>query len=152
MKQDLLEKTYRISPQCLSLATVAKENQSEFRIYTEGVKSETFIRIKVDDCFIIGHKMDRCDFAFHRCANEDFYFVELKGSDIGKAYQQIITTLSQHIPTPKEKRLGFIVTSRMPKSGPDVNKLKNEFRVKYGRQLFIKNIRLVFDPVLESIR
>ena len=76
-----------------------------------------------------------------------FYFVELKGSDIQKAYNQIVTTLTTHLRSDEQsRRWGFIVASRVPKSGLDVNKLKNEFAKKHGKLLFIKNDSLVFDP------
>jgi hypothetical protein len=60
----------------------------------------------------------------------NFYFVELKGREIDKAYKQIVETLRKHIPTVYENCLGFIVPSRIPSNGTDVNKLKSEFRKK----------------------
>lgn len=137
---------YKIQQECISKATACEENRRKFRIHTDTVKSETFLRIKVDNCFIKSEKTDKCDFVFHRCATNDFYYVELKGSDYEKAYKQICKTLDEHIKTEKNQRFAFIVASRVPKGGTDVNKLKNEFRKKYGQQLFIKNNVLIFDP------
>jgi hypothetical protein len=153
MTQKILTKTYDIEATCISKNTACEENKRKFRIDTEGVKDETFLRITIDDCFIDDDQVEKCDFAFHRCDTEDFYFVELKGSDIAKAYRQIVTTISQHLKTnEKIKRWGFIVSSRVPKRGVDVNKFKNEFAKKHGKLLFIKNDELVFDPVKGNIK
>ena len=142
-----LIETYEIEPTCVTKNTACEENRRKFRIDTEGVKDETFLRIKIDGCFIDDDNTEKCDFAFYRCTTEDFYFVELKGSDIQKAYNQIVTTLTTHLPSDEQsKRWGFIVSSRVPKGGLDVNKFKNEFAKKHGKLLFVKNDSSVFDP------
>jgi hypothetical protein len=136
-----LQKKFKIHDDCLDQKTVVSENKSTFELDIKDLrkKGEDFWCIHVDDCHIESSEIMKCDFVFHRCETDDFYFVELKGSEIDKAYKQIIETLRNHIPTERENCLGFIVPSRIPSSGTDINKLKSEFRRKYGRALFIKN-------------
>ena len=83
-------------------------------------------------------KVEKCDYVFVRCTNKEHYYVELKGSNIGKAYDQIVTTIAKHIPSPKEKNYGFIVCSKVPKSGTKVQKIKEKFKKKYGQDLEVK--------------
>ena len=95
-------------------------------------------------------EIEKCDFGFIRYSNNDFYFVELKGSDIGKALNQIVSSINflnnNLIVIPKNKRLGFIVSSKVPSAGTDVKKLKQIFAKNYGRVLEVKNKDLKYIP------
>ena len=68
---------------------VAKEKGKRFEI----VSNESFTKIRIDDCLIISQEIEKCDFGFIRHSNEEFYFVELKGNKIEKAYSQILETI-----------------------------------------------------------
>jgi len=131
---------------CCSKSKVASENGKKFEIDSK----EEFTRIQIDDCLISSKQVEKCDFGFIRHSNDEFYFVELKGKEVKKALSQIINTISIFestlIKIPKEKRFGFIVSSRNPLTGQATNILKLEFAKKYGKLLEIKNIHCKYVP------
>ncbi|TDW52072.1 hypothetical protein EV144_101752 [Flavobacterium sp. 270] len=124
---------------CCLKSKVASENGKRFEI----ISNECFTRIRIDDCLITSKQVQKCDFGFVRHSNDEFYFVELKGKDVKVALDQIVSAISifesSIIKIPKEKRFGFIVSSRNPLSGTETNNLKQAFAKKYGRLLEIKN-------------
>jgi len=131
---------------CCSKSKVASENGKRFEINC----NEDFTRIKIDNSLITSQQIEKCDFGFVRHSNDDFYFVELKGKEIEKAYSQILNTIDYFnrnlIVIPKTKRFGFIVSSSVPKAGVNTNNLKQDFAKKHGRILEIKNKVLVHSP------
>ena len=131
---------------CCSKSNVASENGKRFEI----VLDEDFTKIRIDDCLIPSEQVEKCDFGFVRHSNDEFYFVELKGKDIKKALSQIINTISifesTFIKIPQAKRFGFIVSSKNPLSGQQINILKQTFAKKYGKLLEIKNIHYKYIP------
>ena len=122
---------------CYDNNTSACEKGRTFRIEFKTEK-EIVCRIKVDACVITSQVVEKCDYVFVRCTNKDHYFVELKGGDIKKAYGQIITTITTHILCHKDKRYGFIICSKVPKGGTNVQKIKEEFIKQYGQKLEVK--------------
>lgn len=124
---------------CCTKSNVASENGKRFEI----ISNEHFTKIRIDDCLIPSNVVEKCDFGFIRHSNNDFYFIELKGKDIHKAMNQIISFITifetNFIKIPQEKRFGFIVSSRNPLSGTETNNLKQAFAKKYGKVLEIKN-------------
>lgn len=131
------------SQDCIDNKLTAEENGRKFSIKRKSDSKEKFCRIIVDDCLIKSQTVEKCDFAFHRCKNDDKYFVELKGVKIKKAFNQIVKTITTHIPSPKEKNYGFIIASRVPRSGTDINILKQEFRKKHGVALKIGSQQII---------
>lgn len=141
-------------PKCCDAKSnkVAKENGKRFEIQCA---KNYYLKIRVDDCLNADKTTKKCDYLFIRdyeCGyNEtEFYFVELKGSEIDKAFEQIVNTV-QYIKTQipfltKEKILGFIVSSKVPKGGIDTTKLKQKFAQKYGRYFDMKNKELKYMP------
>ena len=131
---------------CCLERKVASENGKRFEINS----SDDFTRLRIDNCLISSNDVEKCDFGFVRHFNEDFYFVELKGSNIEKAFKQIVSTIdylnTNLILIPKNKRLGFIVSSKVPSGGTDINKLKQNFAKNYGKVLEIKNKCLIYRP------
>lgn len=134
---------------CCTVSKVASENGKRFEI----IKNENFTRIRIDACLITSQEIEKCDFGFVRHSNEEFYFVELKGSDIEKALRQIVSTINyfnnNFVNIPQHKRLGFIVSSKVPSAGTDINKLKQIFAKNYGRVLEVKNKDLKYVPITE---
>ncbi|MEL1243076.1 hypothetical protein AAEO56_02285 [Flavobacterium sp. DGU11] len=132
-------------PNCCESNRVVKENGKRFEIES----SESFTKIKIDNCVIVSHETEKCDYGIHRISNDDFYFIELKGKGIQKGYDQLVTTINyfqQHLVNiPKNKRIGIIVSSKVP-GGTDVNNLKQDFAKKYGKILEIKNKDLRCPP------
>lgn len=131
---------------CCSKSKAASENGKRFEIDS----NEDFTRIRIDNCLIPSQEVEKCDFGFIRQSNGEFYFVELKGKDVKKALNQIINTItifeSTFIKISKEKRFGFIVSSRNPLSSTETNNLKQNFAKKYGRLLEIKSIHCKYVP------
>nr|WP_315239336.1 hypothetical protein [uncultured Flavobacterium sp.] len=131
---------------CCSKSKVVSENGKRFEIDS----NEDFTRIKIDDCLIASQQVEKCDFGFIRHSNDEFYFVELKGKEIKKALSQIISTIAHFenhfVGIPKDKRYGFIVSSKNPLAGQATNILKLEFAKKYGKILEIKNIHCKYLP------
>ncbi len=134
--KDIIEET-EANEDCFCNKTSAEENGRKFVIEIPKESKENFCRIEIDGCFITHENVEKCDFVFVRCANDDTYYVELKGQKIKKAYSQITTTIKTHFPKPKDKIFGFIVASRVPKAGQDINKLKKDFIKNYGQKLEI---------------
>jgi hypothetical protein len=131
---------------CCSSSKIALENGKRFEIQAE----ESFTKINIDACLINSQIIEKCDFGFIKHSNNDFYFVELKGSKIDKALSQILATINYFeqniIHIPKDKRFGFIVSSKVPSGGTDVNKLKQIFAKNHGKVLEIKNKYLIYKP------
>ncbi len=131
---------------CCLKSKVASENGKRFEI----ISSEDFTKIRIDDCLIQSKIIEKCDFGFIRHSNNDFYFVELKGTNIQKAFDQIVSTINYFelnlTKIPKEKRFGFIISSSVPKAGINSNTLKQTYAKKYGRVLEIKNRELKYIP------
>lgn len=131
---------------CCSKSKVASENGKRFEI----VSTENFTKIRIDNCLITSQVVEKCDFGFVRHASQEFYFVELKGKEIQKAYNQIVETIkyfnNNFIEIPTRMRFGFVVSSSVPKAGIGTNVLKQDFAKKFGKQLEIKNREFKFFP------
>ncbi|MCP2025739.1 ribosome maturation factor RimP [Flavobacterium sp. HSC-32F16] len=131
---------------CCSKSKVASENGKRFEIDSK----EDFTKIRIDDCLITSKQVQKCDFGFVRHLNNDFYFIELKGKDVKIALCQIISTISIFESTiiriPKDKRFGFIISSRNPLSSTETNNLKQAFAKRYGRLLEIKSREFKYIP------
>ncbi len=134
-----LKELINVNQGCCTKSKVASEKGKRFEI----ISSDTFTRIRIDDCLIKSQTTEKCDFGFIRHQNNDFYFVELKGTNIQKAFNQIVSTINYFetnlIKVPYEKRFGFIISSSVPKSGTNVKKLKLEFAKNYGKILEVKS-------------
>lgn len=122
---------------------VVNENKSSFCI----VNNENVIveRILVDGCLINSDK-ERCDWLFVLPSSNRVLYVELKGSDVLKAASQIESTMSA---TSKKynafKKECYIATTRVPKYGSPVQKLKIKFKNDYNAMLQVKNGRVSVD-------
>jgi hypothetical protein len=142
-----IQKTFHAEEKCFSKATSASENQRQFQIEPTKGSLATFCRIKVDGCLVSDEKVQKCDFVFKRCDNADFYFVELKGTDIQTAFNQITKTLEyfqSKIELKKPNIFAFIVASRVrPQQKQNARNLKKEFIRKYGAGLEIKSTKII---------
>ncbi len=131
---------------CFSNKTSAKENNRTFVIKNQNPQKEQFCRINVDGCLIDDSKRRKCDFVFLRCKTEEYYFVELKGSDTKHAVKQLENTIhyfKERINLSKQQISAFIVSSRVPSnSNQRFNNLKKKFRRDYGVNIQISTNKL----------
>lgn len=134
------------NPNHCTKSRAANENGKRFEI----VSQEDFTKIRIDGGLITSQQVGKCDFGFVRHINGDFYFVELKGKDIDTAFEQIKSAINifdqQFIKISKNQRFGFIVSSKIPKSGIDINNLKQKFAKDFGKVLKIQNRELKHKP------
>jgi len=109
------------------------ENTRKFEIRND--KSRLVYTVEVDGCLINDGK--RCDYLFE--IDKLVIYVELKGSDIQKAYNQLIATIGyckhRHDKSVKEC---YIVASRVPRAGTDIQTLKKKMSSTHKVQLFVK--------------
>lgn len=128
----------RIPDTCISISNEKiiplKENKSCFRFLNPEQKD---IRcILVDGCAITDGL--RCDHLIID-ANGMEHFIELKGHDISHAVKQLENSIQQLSPH-KRTKYAFIVSTRCPSSGTDIQIFKKRFKQKYNSELIIKNL------------
>lgn len=130
---------------------VTLENKTDFEI----------LKHKIDGCLITDHS-ERCDFlleikkplssAYANSPNSQNYFyqeyyIEVKGSDIKTAYEQILATvrkLSRAIPelleSGQHQRKGFISCTRVPQIDTTIQTLKAKAKKKpYCMEITVKS-------------
>lgn len=133
---------------CISNSKVASENGKRFEINS----NEDYKKLSIDGCIIPDSDIEKCDFGFVRVSNNDFYFVELKGKNIEKAYDQLISTINHFeaniINIPVQNRYCFIVSSSgIPKCQLRIKNLKQKFlRDKRGIHFEITNNQILYKP------
>lgn len=88
-----------------------------------------------------GGGVSKTDYAYYQCNTKNYYFVELKGIDISKAYDQIIATIGyfrkRETALQKEKVTAIIVHSKLT-STKKHDKMKDFRENKYGKELVFK--------------
>jgi hypothetical protein len=130
---------------CFSVGTVAKENKSKFTVRWERKGELSICRIKVDGCLITDPTQKKCDYVFLICPEQEFLFVELKGTEIKHGIQQLLATIEffrskSSTPIPQEKILGYVVSSSVPSSSnQEVREAQIRFKQSTGRGLVVKN-------------
>jgi hypothetical protein len=107
-------------------------------------------KIAIDGCLIADDR-PRCDFVFEvdeecRCAA----YVELKGSDVSRAHEQILSTL-RHM---NDRHQGwkircFIVASRVPRFTPTIQRISIEMARTHGARLKVATNQLTVDAVTD---
>jgi hypothetical protein len=141
-----IEELVAANTQYCSNSRAANEKGKRFEI----VSKEEFTKIKIDGGLITSQQIEKCDFGFVRHSNGEFYFVELKGKDIDKAYSQIVNTIkhfeTNFVKTQKRHRFGFIVGSKYPRASTANQKLKLDFASKHGKSLDIQTRELKYPP------
>ena len=102
---------------CFENKTVAKEQGKEFRI--ENKSKKTICRVRVDDCLIESQSTKKCDFLFKICETEQYFLVELKGTEVSAAVEQIIATfdmIQRKLNADPQRFEGVIVSSSVPRA------------------------------------
>lgn len=127
-------------------ATVAVEGRRKLTLLREKC-TRRVVRVRVDGGRITDQQ-ERCDYLFEIfSANlstlcEWLIFVELKGSDIEKACNQLIATITRlrgDYPTVSRVE-AYIVCSYVPRSGATVQRLQEAMRRKHPKvSLYVKS-------------
>ncbi len=104
---------------------VLKEKRS--KIVFENPQRLEIEVIQVDECAIRDGK--RCDHLVLRQNPQEEYFIELKGSDIQKAFDQLARSIKLLSTSPPEgRRECIVVTRRVPRLVPRIQKAQKRFR------------------------
>lgn len=112
---------------------VYAEQRSTLRLINKNqVKS---IKIDVDGCAITSGL--RCDF-MHIANNTEMY-IELKGTDIGHAIEQIKKTICTLGNSLVKDKICFIICVRSPLASTEIQTLQREFRKTHKSNLIIKS-------------
>ncbi len=97
--------------------------------------------IKIDDCVIT--KGLRCDWLLINEKHHEHY-VELKGSDVRHAFEQIEETIKQ-VGENTDQRKAWVISTRSPLLSPEIQKQQLIFRKKYKVAVLVKNINHTAD-------
>lgn len=119
------------------IITVA-ENKRKFIIKNNNARKVN--RVKVDGC-LIDEQIEKCDYLFEIYDKVNIIlviYVELKGKDIKKAYDQLVSTIKYC----KDKHNQFkkechVVASRVPKAGTELQVLKKNLSTQYKIALYV---------------
>ncbi len=117
---------------------VCEENKS--KITFENNTKRKINKIQVDGCQITDTDNIKCDCLLIDIESKVEYFIELKGSNITKALQQIEATIPRLSQSPqKQLKYCFVILVRTPMSSPEIQLRQKEFKKKYNATLIIKN-------------
>lgn len=64
---------------------VARENKCEYRLLNKS--NEKICKVKIDGCYV--HEGRKCDYLILQCVKKIAYFIELKGSSMLDAVDQM---------------------------------------------------------------
>jgi hypothetical protein len=113
-----------------------EENQS--KITFENPKRLEIRILNVDGCAITEGL--RCDYAMTSDMVKEEFYIELKGRDIKHAFAQIETTIQSISANVKEEpKFCFVISTRCPLSGPEIQKMQKMMMKKYKAILVVKN-------------
>jgi len=115
------------------------ENRKTFKIKNNSLV--VINKVEVDGCYITSGS--RCDYLFEIIDDnriEKVFYVELKGSDIAHAIEQLKSTIAycKNIHREILSKECHIISSKFPSSGPSSQILKKKFKKENNIQLFIK--------------
>ncbi|MEL7075230.1 MAG: hypothetical protein AAFY63_05000 [Cyanobacteria bacterium J06643_13] len=117
----------------------SRNNKSKFRLQNSG---KTKVRVvEVDNCVITTGK--RCDYLLVLSDGRELY-IELKGSQVNYAVEQIIASIPQLTAERSTEKLGFICSTRCPISSTETQKLKKIAKKKHNLKLAIKNGEIIY--------
>jgi hypothetical protein len=104
---------------------VLQENKSKITFLNPN--QDKILTIKVDGCAISDNETLRCDYALIPSDEVEIY-VELKGSDIVHAVEQIESTIRLLSDNPQKiKKLCFVVSTRVPRQTTSIQQLQSQF-------------------------
>lgn len=153
------DERYKLSKcKCSSRFTVS-ENASKFMIKSNDLSKVE--KVKVDGYFDCSKQHRKCDYLFvYTSDSEQIYiFVELKGSDIVRAVDQIRETINLFYDNNylnNKKVIGVIVSSRYPSNDGSYRKAKVTLEKSLSSKLKSfrienKNKKIIYDPIIDRI-
>ena len=124
---------------------VLREKKSKSKITFLNPNQDEILTIKVEGCVISDNETLRCDYALMPSDEVEIY-VELKGSDIVHAVEQIESTIRLLSDNPQKiKKLCFIVSTRVPKQTTTIQQLQSQFKKNFNASFRVKNIQDEYD-------
>lgn len=127
--------TASIDPNIVVTDPGSRNNRSKFRL--QNPRRASIRVVQVDDCVI--KEGIRCDYLLILPDGQELY-VELKGSDVKHAVEQIARTVDLlSCDCHSAVKLCFIASTRCPINSAEIQSLKKRFRQKYNAQITIKN-------------
>lgn len=117
----------------------AEENKRKLVINNPGGK--TVLKVLIDNC-VVKDNSPRCDYMFEIGSPiERIIYLELKGCDVDRAFEQLCATVDRFAGNHKMfRRECHIVASRVPKAGPKVQALKVKLLKEKKAQLFVNTV------------
>ncbi len=138
-----------IPPECRENTSnpkiLVKENRSEITFLNpDRIK---VVKIKVDGCVIKKDSPDlRCDYMLLIPKKDNTkevdieIYIELKGCAVNHAVDQIKSTIRKLSASPaKSRKFCFIISTRVPKQGTDIQKLQIQFKKEFNASFRVKN-------------
>ncbi|CAI2313539.1 conserved hypothetical protein [Vibrio parahaemolyticus] len=116
------------------------ENKSSFSVENKAKKD--IKKLSVDGCLITGNK-ERCDWIIYQDSpNKKAFYVELKGCDVLKGMSQLSATLKETKKAFSDyKKECFLISTRVPRHTPALDKKKRQFFKDTGLRVNITNQR-----------
>lgn len=123
-----------------------KDKGNSQQLTIQNPNSYAVIKTRVDGCKIVSGP--RCDFMMEivdsRYKGVREYYIELKGTDLTKALDQILATEEILAKQRDSLKKGFIICNRSPESSTENQKLKIKARKK-NIELTIKSKKLDYE-------
>lgn len=109
---------------------VFEDTGSSTKFVYENNSLDKLTRYTVDGCLITGGA-SRCDFLLLNCDKQQAFFIELKGSDLIKAVEQIDATITELYPQLKD----FAIEARIVLTRSNTTDLKSTKLIKLENRL-----------------
>ena len=111
------------------------ENKSKLILNNEKLREIT--KVQVDGCLPIDGV--KCDWLIIVVEPPVEIYVELKGSDVKHAFEQLENTI-KHISKDKTKKIKFcyVITTRVPLSSPEIQQKAKYFKKNYNATLRVR--------------
>lgn len=131
-----------IPPRCVYKTTDSKIKFEENKrvIVFENPRHCVFMRVQVDGCAI--KEGLRCDNLLISEDESSEYFVELKGTDIAHALQQLSVSIERLGQNSSDRHCYIVSTNQAPAFNTMVQRAKQKFLKEYKSELLLKEKRL----------
>jgi hypothetical protein len=115
------------------------------RIEFRNLQEITVRKVNLDDENLPDDFGPRCD-GILVCPSEmtnHEHYVELKGSDIGHAVEQLRNSLQKlSRDVARQPKSCYVISSRVPRAGTDIQRFQRQFRSQYGSVLYVRSREL----------